>query len=142
MIQVENLMRYREGPPPKTNLWMTIMPRVGCLHHSIYMGKSFPYGNRLPYRNRSPRRPTLTRRSYCSTTAPTGLCGNRKPPARNVRGSRWQRGQFDSLRLRLIKIAATIVEKKTRVVKSQPASSPHQSLFRFLIEALAPPRRA
>ena len=65
------------------------MPRVGCLHHSIYMGKSFPYGNRLPYRNRSPRRPTLTRRSYCSTTAPTGLCGNRKPPARNVRGSRF-----------------------------------------------------
>ena len=56
--------------------------------------------------------------------------------------SRWRRAQFDTLRLHLIKIAATVVEKKTRIVMSLPASCPHQSLIRFLFEALAPPHSA
>ena len=56
--------------------------------------------------------------------------------------SRWRRVQFDTLRLHLIKIAATVVEKKTRVVMSLPASCPHQSLIRLLFEAIAPPHRA
>ena len=49
---------------------------------------------------------------------------------------------LDTLRLHLIKIAATLVEKKTRIVMSLLASCPHQSLFRLLFEALAPPHRA
>ena len=56
--------------------------------------------------------------------------------------SRWRRAQFDTLRLHLIKIAATVVEKKTRIVMSLPASCPHQSLIRLLFEALAPPHSA
>ena len=49
---------------------------------------------------------------------------------------------LDTFRLHLIKIAATLVEKKTRIVMSLLASCPHQSLFRLLFEALAPPHRA
>lgn len=53
--------------------------------------------------------------------------------------SPWRRAQFDTLRLHLVKLAATIVEKKTRIVMTLPASCPRQSLIRLLFDALAPP---
>lgn len=53
--------------------------------------------------------------------------------------SPWRRAQFDTLRLHLIKLAATIVEKKTRIIITLPASCPRQSLIRLLFAALAPP---
>ena len=56
--------------------------------------------------------------------------------------SRWRRSQFDTLRLNLIRIAATVVEKKTRIIMSLPASCPQQSLIRLLFEGLAPPHSA
>ena len=56
--------------------------------------------------------------------------------------SRWRRAQFDTLRLNLIRIAATVVEKKTRIIMSLPASCPQQSLIRLLFEGLAPPHSA
>ena len=56
--------------------------------------------------------------------------------------SPWRRAQFDTLRLHLVKLAATIVEKKTRIVMTLPASCPRQSLIRFLFDALAPPNTA
>lgn len=54
--------------------------------------------------------------------------------------SPWRQAQFDTLRLHLVKQAATIVEKKTRIVMTLPASCPSQSLIRFLFDALAPPQ--
>jgi hypothetical protein len=42
-------------------------------------------------------------------------------------------------RLHLVKLAATIVEKKTRIIMTLPASCPRQSLIRLLFAALAPP---
>lgn len=56
--------------------------------------------------------------------------------------SPWRRAQFDTLRLHLVKLAATIVEKKTRIVMTLPASCPRQNLIRLLFEALAPPHPA
>lgn len=56
--------------------------------------------------------------------------------------SPWRHAQFDTLRLHLIKLAATIVEKKTRIVMTLPASCPRQSLIRLLFHALAPPNPA
>ena len=56
--------------------------------------------------------------------------------------SPWRHAQFDTLRLHLIKLAATIVEKKTRIVMTLPASYPRQSLIRLLFQALAPPNPA
>jgi hypothetical protein len=53
--------------------------------------------------------------------------------------SPWRRAQFDTLRLHLVKLAATIVEKKTRIVMTLPASCPRQTLIRLLFDALAPP---
>ena len=38
--------------------------------------------------------------------------------------------------------AATVVEKKTRIIMSLPASCPHQSLIRLLFEGPAPPHSA
>ena len=58
------------------------------------------------------------------------------------RKSPWRRAQFDTLRLHLVKIAATIVEKKTRIILTLPASCPQQGLLRLLFDALAPPRSA
>jgi len=40
----------------------------------------------------------------------------------------------------LVKLAATIVEKKTCIVMTLPASSPRQSLIRLLFAALLPPQ--
>jgi len=56
--------------------------------------------------------------------------------------SPWRRAQFDTLRLHLVKLAATIVEKKTRIIVTLPASCPRQGLLRFLFNALAPPEAA
>ena len=56
--------------------------------------------------------------------------------------SPWRRAQFDTLRLHLVKLAAAIVEKKTRIVMTLPASCPRQSLIRLLFHALAPPQPA
>lgn len=42
--------------------------------------------------------------------------------------------------LHLVKLAATIVEKKTRIVITLPASSLRQSLIRLLFAALLPPQ--
>ena len=53
--------------------------------------------------------------------------------------SQWRHAQFDTLRLHLVKLAATIVEKKTRIIMTLPASCPRQSLIRLLFDALAPP---
>ncbi len=58
------------------------------------------------------------------------------------RKSPWRRAQFDTLRLHLVKLAATIVEKKTRIIVTLPASCPQQGLLRLLFDALAPPRPA
>ena len=57
-------------------------------------------------------------------------------------GSSWRRAKFDTLRLHLLKIAAMIVEKKTRGVTMLPASYPHESLFQLLFRVLAPPLSA
>jgi hypothetical protein len=56
--------------------------------------------------------------------------------------SPWRRAQFDTLRLHLVKLAATIVEKKTRIIVTLPASCPQQQLLRLLFDALAPPEPA
>lgn len=56
--------------------------------------------------------------------------------------SPWRRAQFDTLRLHLVKLAATIVEKKTRIIVTLPSSCPRQRLLRLLFDALAPPKPA
>ena len=58
------------------------------------------------------------------------------------RRSPWRRAQFDTRRLHLVKLAATIVEKKTRIIVTLPASCPRRGLLHFLFDALAPPKAA
>ena len=48
--------------------------------------------------------------------------------------SRWRTVQFDTLRLRLVKIAARIVEMKTQIKAHLPTSAPDQAIIH-----LAPP---
>ena len=56
------------------------------------------------------------------------------------RRSPWRRAQFDTLRLRLIKIAARIVEMKTRITVHLPSACPAAPVMRLLLERL--PRMA
>ena len=56
------------------------------------------------------------------------------------RRSPWRRAQFDTLRLRLIKIAARVVELKTRITLHLPSTCPAAPLMRLLLERL--PRMA
>ena len=51
--------------------------------------------------------------------------------------SPWRHAQFDTLRLHLVKLASTIVEKKTRIIMTLPAC-PRQRLIYLLFDALAP----
>ena len=53
--------------------------------------------------------------------------------------SRWRHARFDTLRLHPVKLAATIVGKKTRIVMTLPASCPRKSLISLLPGALLPP---
>jgi hypothetical protein len=50
------------------------------------------------------------------------------------RRSPWRVMQFDTLRLRLIKIAARIVELKTQVKIHLPSSAPDQAIFRLALD--------
>lgn len=56
--------------------------------------------------------------------------------------SPWRRAQFDTLRLHIVKLAATIIEKKTRIIVTLPASCPRKGLLNLLFNALAPPKAA
>ena len=53
------------------------------------------------------------------------------------RKSSWRTAQFDTLRLRLIKLAAKVTEYTTQVVVQFPSACPHQALMRFLAARLS-----
>jgi hypothetical protein len=44
--------------------------------------------------------------------------------------------QFDTLRLRLIKLAARVVELKTQIKIHLPSSAPGQAIFAMLLDRL------
>src|SRR5208283_4926107 len=50
--------------------------------------------------------------------------------------SMWRVAQFDTLRLRLIKIAARVVEMKTMIRVHLPTSCPAQDILRFALERI------
>jgi hypothetical protein len=50
--------------------------------------------------------------------------------------SMWRVAQFDMLRLRLIKIAARVVEMKTMIRIHLPTSCPDQEILRFVLERI------
>ena len=54
--------------------------------------------------------------------------------------SPWRRAQFDTLRLRLVKIAARVVEMKTRIAIHLPSACTAAPIMRLLLERL--PRMA
>ena len=56
------------------------------------------------------------------------------------RRSPWRRAQFDTLRLRLVKFAARVVEMKTRITIHLPSACPVAPIMRLLLERL--PRMA
>jgi hypothetical protein len=50
--------------------------------------------------------------------------------------SSWRVAQFDTLRLRLLKIAARVVEWKTKVLVHLPSACPDQAILRLVLERL------
>ena len=50
--------------------------------------------------------------------------------------SSWRVAQFDTLRLRLLKIAARVVAWKTRVMVHLPSACPEQAILRLVLERL------
>ena len=48
----------------------------------------------------------------------------------------WRVAQFDTLRLRLIKIAARVVEMKTMIRVHLPTSCPGQEILRFALQRI------
>jgi hypothetical protein len=52
------------------------------------------------------------------------------------RRSSWRVAQFDTLRLRLVKIAARIVEMKMQIKVHLPTSAPDPSIFRLVLGRL------
>jgi Transposase DDE domain group 1 len=50
--------------------------------------------------------------------------------------STWRVAQFDTLRLRLVKLAARVVELKTRVLLHLPCACPSQAVLRLALERL------
>jgi len=50
--------------------------------------------------------------------------------------SSWRVAQFDTLRLRLLKIATRVVEWKTRVMLHLPSACPHQAILRLVLGRL------
>jgi Transposase DDE domain group 1 len=52
------------------------------------------------------------------------------------KGSAWRVMQFDTLRLRLIKIAARIVEQKNQIKIHLPSSTPDRAIFGIVLNRL------
>jgi hypothetical protein len=52
------------------------------------------------------------------------------------KGSAWRVMQFDTLRLRLVKLAARVVELKTQIKIHLPSSAPDQAIFGVLLDRL------
>jgi hypothetical protein len=52
------------------------------------------------------------------------------------KASSWRVAQFDTLRLRLVKIATRVVEMKTKIKIHLPTSAPDQSVFRLVLARL------
>jgi len=50
--------------------------------------------------------------------------------------SAWRVMQFDTLRLRLLKLAARVVELKKQVKIHLPSSAPDQAIFAMLLDRL------
>lgn len=50
--------------------------------------------------------------------------------------STWCAAQFDTLRLRLVKLGMRIVNLKTRVTLHLPAARPDQAIFRLILDRL------
>ncbi len=50
--------------------------------------------------------------------------------------SAWRVMQFDTLRLRLIKIAARVVERKTQITIHLPSSAPDQAIVHLVLDRL------
>jgi hypothetical protein len=48
----------------------------------------------------------------------------------------WRVMQFDTLRLRLIKLAARVIELKTQIKIHLPSSAPDQAIFAVLLDRL------
>ena len=53
-----------------------------------------------------------------------------------MRAESWRVAQFDTLRLRLLKIAARVVEWKTRVMLHLPSAYPDQAILRLVLEQI------
>jgi len=51
--------------------------------------------------------------------------------------SDWRLAQFDTLRLRLIKIAARVVEMRTQIRIHMPTASPVQPILRLVLDRIA-----
>ncbi|MGH2372047.1 MAG: IS1380 family transposase [bacterium] len=54
------------------------------------------------------------------------------------RRSFWRKAQFDTLRLRLLKLGARVIEKATRIKVMLPAACPDKAIFAHLAGAFAP----
>jgi len=50
--------------------------------------------------------------------------------------STWRAAQFDTLRLRLVKLAARVATRKTRVMLHLPSACPDQAIIRLALERL------
>ena len=50
--------------------------------------------------------------------------------------SAWRTAQFDTIRLRLLKLAAQVVTLKTRVMLRLPSACPYQAVLRLLLERM------
>ena len=56
----------------------------------------------------------------------------RAMPKRSI----WRIMQFDTLRLRLVKLAARVVELKTQIKIHLPSSAPEQAIFATILDRL------
>ena len=65
-----------------------------------------------------------------------GLDSRRGRGFASPKGSAWRVMQFDTLRLRLIKIAARVVELKTQIKIHLPSSAPDQAIFGIILNRL------
>jgi len=96
-----------------------------------------------------PRGPLRMTRGRCGSLnlhrkglAPSTSCRSPRAPVHTImwglrasmpRRSMWRVAQFDTLRLRLIKVAARIVEIKTMIRVHLPASCPAQDILRLVL---------
>ena len=142
--RVERIIACVEAGPQGTNTWFIVTSLSGLSGRTVYQDVYCARGQAENHIKAWKTHLAADRTSCCRASANQmrlflhvgAYCLMWSLRALMPRRSRWRVAQFDTLRLRLIKLAVRIEVLKTKVRLHLPRATPDQALFALLLERM------